>query len=74
MIQARIPWKRIPFMIRLMIRPPVGPVSLNEVADLNGLDLQKLAAPRRLKSREVANHEEQVRKPEGEPDRCDNIN
>jgi hypothetical protein len=54
-------------MIRLTIRPPVDLVSLNEVADLNGLELQKLVAPRRLKFREVADHEEQVEKPEAEP-------
>jgi hypothetical protein len=33
--------------------------------------LMLLVARRRLKSREVAHHEEQVQKPEGEPDRCD---
>ncbi len=27
--------------------------------------------PRRLNPREVADHEEQVQEPEGEPDRCD---
>ena len=38
------------------------------------LDASKLFGRRwRLKPREVADHEEQVQEPEGEPDRCDDM-
>ena len=47
----------------------VGP----EICNLIHTTSRYLAARRGPKPREVADHEEQVQKPEGEPDRCDEM-